>query len=144
MEEDITWRDAPSGDEMIRMRLAQCEAILAQVTTGVAVLEPTREGDEATLSLTMVNEVAAAYFGRIGDLSDPIEDTERGFRASGLFDLALLVSLTGQEHMQEALHAPGAAAAGQLIDLAITPLADGAVSVTFDDVTQWARSPEAG
>lgn len=91
----------------------------------------------------MANDVAVAYYGRLGDGADPLVDTEAGMRAFGLFDLALLVSLTGQEHLQECVPVPGAAAAGQLVDLAITPLDNGAVSVVFDDVTLRVRQSEA-
>lgn len=92
----------------------------------------------------MVNDIAAAYYGRLGDHVDPALSAEAGMRASGLFDLALLVSLTGQEHLQESVPVPGAAACGQLIDLAITPLAAGAVCIVFDDVTLRVRTSEAG
>lgn len=141
MEEEITWREARAGEAELRRRLSQCETILGLITTGVAVLEPV--GD-ATLQVAMVNDIAAAYYGRIGDHVEPATSTEAGMRACGLFDLALMVSLTGQEHLQEAVPVPGPAAAGQIVDLAITPLGDGAVAIVFDDVTQRVRQAEAG
>ncbi len=142
MEEEITWSDAPADESELRRRLRQCETILGLVTTGVAILEPAET--DATLKVAMVNDIAAAYYGRIGDHVEPVVSTEAGMRACGLFDLALLVSLTGQEHLQEAIPVPGAAAMGQMVDLAITPLEDGAVAIVFDDVTQRVRQAEAG
>lgn len=115
-------------------RIGQYEAILGQITVGVALLEPVHGPDGQTLELVMANEIAAAYFGRL-DTDDHLQSTGDGFKNSGLFDLALLVSLTGAEHFQEAVRAPGAAAAGSSIDLAITPFDDGAVAITFNDVT---------
>lgn len=142
MEEEITWRDAPADDAELRRRLKQCETILGLITTGVAVLEPV--GADASLEVAMVNDIAAAYYGRMGDHVEPAASAEAGMRASGLFDLALLVSLTGQEHLQESVPVPGAAAAGQIVDLAITPLDGGAVAIVFDDVTQRVREAETG
>jgi len=142
MEEEITWSDAPVDESEVRRRLRQCETILSLITTGVAVLEPI--GSDAALRVSMVNDIAAAYYGRMGDHVEPAASAEAGMRASGLFDLALLVSLTGQEHLQEAVPVPGPAAAGQIVDLAITPLEDGAVAIVFDDVTQRVRESEAG
>lgn len=142
MEEEITWSDAPGDESELRRRLRQCETILGLISTGVAVLEPV--GNDATLRVSMVNDIAATYFGRLGDFVDPAASAEAGMRDSGLFNLALLVSLTGQEHLQEAVPVPGAAAAGQIVDLAITPLEDGAVAIVFDDVTQRVRQAEAG
>lgn len=142
MEEEITWRDAPADDVDLERRLRQCETILGLVTTGVAILEPV--GTDATLEVAMVNDIAATYYGRMGDHVEPAASTEAGMRASGLFDLALLVSLTGQEHHQESIPVPGAAAVGQVVDLSITPLEDGAVAILFDDVTQRVRQAEKG
>lgn len=142
MEEEISWSDAPADESEVRRRLQQCETILGLISTGVAVLEPV--GTDATLRVSMVNDIAATYYGRLGDHVDPAASTEAGMRDSGLFNLALLVSLTGQEHLQEAVPVPGAAAAGQIVDLAITPLEDGAVAIVFDDVTQRVRQAEAG
>ena len=151
MEQDVTWRAASLGatseaeaateETMTERRLRQLESVIAQITTGVAVLEPIRQGDFPTLRVMMVNDVAACYFGRLGG-GDRLEVVESGFRACGLLDLALMVSLTGQEHSQEAVPAPSAAAAGQLLDLTITPLGCGAVTITFDDVTQRVRASE--
>jgi hypothetical protein len=42
--------------------------------------------------------------------------------------------------MHENLTAPGVAAFGQLVDVAITPLGCGAVTITFDDVTHRRRN----
>jgi len=63
-------------------------------------------------------------------------------RASGLFDIALLVSVTGQEHFQERVPVPAAIAAGHVVDLTITPLADGAVTLVFEDVTLRTRATD--
>ena len=51
---------------MTERRLRQLESVIAQITTGVAVLEPIRQGDFPTLRVMMVNDVAACYFGRLG------------------------------------------------------------------------------
>ena len=88
----------------------------------------------------MVNELAAAYFGRIGTFADHLMDTAEGLADCGLLDLALMVSLTGQSHMHENLAAPGVSAIGQIVDVAITPLGCGAVTITFDDVTHRSRT----
>ena len=59
---------------------------------------------------------------------------------AGLQKAAQMVSLTGQAHMHENLVAPGVAAHGQIVDVAITPLGCGAVTITFDDVTHRRRN----
>lgn len=118
--------------------------MLARVTMGVALFEPIDETGSAGVQLTMINDVAASYYGRVDLYSDPIDDAERGMRSVGLLDLVQLVSLTGREHLQEAVSVPGAIAAGNLVDLTITPVGDGAVTVVFEDVTQRVRTGETG
>lgn len=144
MDFELTWDNSsadPEGDcERTARRLAQLEAILGQLTTGVAILEPVHDGDHPSLRVAMINDVAACYFGRLGERTDRLADAEAGFRLSGLLDLALMVSLTGQEHMHEALPAPGPAAAGSMVDLVMTPLGCGTVTITFVDVTQRVRT----
>ena len=110
------------------------------VSTGVIILEPDRNEFGPILRTVMVNELAAAYFGRIGTFADHLEDTAEGLADCGLLDLALMVSLTGQSHMHENLAAPGVSAIGQIVDVAITPLGCGAVTITFDDVTHRSRT----
>ena len=110
------------------------------VSTGVIILEPGRDDSGPTLRTVMVNELAACYFGRLGTFADPLVDTTEGLAACGLLDLALMVSLTGHSHMHENLAAPGVTAHGQIVDVAITPLGCGAVTITFDDVTHRRRN----
>lgn len=138
----LTWKHQDDGEGELARRLAHCAALLSQVACGVAILEPSR-ADESALELTMVNEVAACYFGRLGDHSDHLGDAEAGIRSSGIYDIALMVSLTSQSHFQEAMPAPGPAAMGQVVDLAITPLSGGAVSIVLDDVTHRTRQLRA-
>lgn len=143
--DEITWntkhgREEP-GTRRDQRRLALCEALLGQIATGVAVLAP-RSTQDRSLELVMLNEVAAIYFGWLGPLCpsdserEMLADAYQGLSESGLLGLAELVSLTGHMHTQEGVAVPGAAVAGHVVDLCITP-ADGAgaVSLTFVDVT---------
>lgn len=139
MECDVTWCDASTGAGTSDRRLAQCEAVLSLVSTGVIILEPDRDDSGASLRTVMVNDLAACYFGRIGTHAEPLVDTIEGLDDCGLLGLAVLVSLTGQPHMHEGLAAPGPAATGHVVDVAITPLENGAVAITFDDVTHRLR-----
>lgn len=148
--DEIIWN--PDGCITVdqRRRLALCEAVLAQISTGVAVLAPCGDGDPA-LELIMVNEVAAVYFGWLGPLvgdgpdSMMVHDAFEGLQNAGIVGLAELVSLTGHEHTQEAVAVPGAMAAGHRIDVSIAPADDaGAVVLTFVDVTHQVRPPISG
>lgn len=129
---------AVPDDDSCRTRAAQYKAVLGQLSTGVAILEPT--GAPGELALTMVNEVAACYFGRIGDDLDVLAETYSILAANGVIDIALMVSVTGQTHAQEAVPAAGWLAAGRIVDLLLLPLDEGAVALTFVDVTDRRRA----
>jgi len=144
--DQLSWNpQVADGQASDRRRLALCEAVLGQIATGVAVLEPSSDADRS-LELVMLNEVAALYFGWIGPVAAGrpgdamLIDAFRGLRESGVLALIELVSLTGRAHHQESVVVPGAAAVGHVVDLCITPIdASGAVSLTFVDVTHRVR-----
>lgn len=121
--------------ELVERRLAYCDALLACITTGVAIFEPVVIDGTSELRLVMANDIVKAYFAGIGTVSPSLQAVEAGFRESGYVEIAQLVSVTGQAHHQEGVSAPSWAVAGHRIDLSMEPLATGAVMVLFDDVT---------
>lgn len=64
-DEQKSWADglAQLEDGLQRDRLAQYEAILGQIATGVFILEPTVRANPSSLEVTAVNETGVRFFG---------------------------------------------------------------------------------